>query len=1407
MLPQIMRFKLSLLFICGVLGISHYAHAQNISFTDPSAHDLKLAHAALTSCRVLADVVDSNSGVEDDIPSEKLFLELQKQDPNGNLLIDNEACRDSILEFVSSLCSSNSYKNNLYCQRLGIQKTSDRPTNDYKKFGQSAIDALDIELTDNINFQQAEETEEDQSTIKFLAAGTLFSLNPIRKFRLASLVGKNMAARVKPVLNGALLLLATFGVSSCSDATEPEAYVCNGHSFSLNRNDGSRKCINLPQVTVSYIDEAGNEQAASSGITSHSIQVKFDSVVGYIHDENWQALTKENLLDILKIKLADSTNFLDETDQYNVEIGVRGGSYILITPVSPYPAGRHTITVKGYAPESDALSILNSTNKLSYLQKTKQDFSFKVDKVETPCTRGEEGYFQLENAECITLPTVDYTFLTSYGAKVDSSNSDSQTTIKIKFDSDVVFVDGSGWSEITNQNVLNMLEITKLSGASSTSSGSNGQASGFVGDVSISKSNQNSTGTLVTIHPSTPYAPGEYKVAVSNYAKRQDADKIDGNSSYFDIVKQEVSFTVAANVDTPCSRNEAGYFQLEGSNASCIKLPTVNYTFVSSDGVETASSNEDAAVTIKIKFDSEIVLIDSSEWYYLTEQNVLDIIEIKKTGGADLAVQGGPIGQTNISISGEDTGTLVTVSPPASLYESGDYTVTVGNYAKRQDAGWINQSTNSSLYFEAIKNTAFFRVGSLDTPCTRGEVGYFQLEGSGTCIQLPTVEYTFVASDGAESNFSNGDPQTTVKIKFDSDVVFVDNSGYSDLTNQNVLKMLEITRSGGDDLSTLGGYIDQDNISISREGAGTLVTVSPPANLYTPGVYKIVVGNYAKRQDADKVHESNSVNYFNVVKKESTYSIDDTGTPCFRKEAGYFQLEGPNRACIKLPEVSYSFNGGSRAVLPTNAEAVIKIEFDSEVVFLDASGYSDLTAENLLQVLDVTHDNQDFYRDFIRYYEEGSISVTNADSKTVITIDAPREDQYGNRAYPGQLLGDLTLKLGKYAKKENAQRISQSMNTSDYLESVYKEKSFIVSASCRYSSQTSSNLAVDALEQEERKFYDTDLVNEQKSLLELMRLDPNLQTVEYNKADPDTTYYIDILFVASQSAMNTQVGSVLNVVNKIFQNSGVNVEFRYQGIVPFSHYKQHLGCSDNLESLDGVYSKEGLNVFLELAPEIRKDYSVDLIYGLMDHYDSSDAGGTAYRRLKDYSGEMAARFSSVGTLDTTSVNSVDPLDINYRSSIDIFATKFARQLGFNLGLNNDIHTILHHKGEYPDPDNLHSDGYGYGGRYNVDSEIGTIMSHARDDQQISLFSSSEVLKKSEICQTDKNAFGSTYGSYGYCNNNEYNDPVPEDLDCTKTPDSDHCIRIGDTRSDASKALQYTIEDASNYNVYCHQDGC
>ena len=491
---------------------------------------------------------------------------------------------------------------------------------------------------------------------------------------------------------------------------------------------------------------------------------------------------------------------------------------------------------------------------------------------------------------------------------------------------------------------------------------------------------------------------------------------------------------------------------------------------------------------------------------------------------------------------------------------------------------------------------------------------------------------------------------------------------------------------------------------------------------------------------------------------------DPPATPCTRNETGYFQITGGE--CIKFPKVSFSFNESSNAVLPAGDEATIKIEFDSEIVFVNGSQWSELGEEEVLEMVEVSHEFWDGVT--IQDYKR-RITIDNSNQKTVISLEAPGEVlATGAKEYGWYSFGNWTITVGNYAKKADAQKIIQSDNFANYLELTEVETDFVVSTSCN------SNLTGAAPEEDmaTAPAASTVLPDMEKTIIEKLNA-LETQQVVFNKADPNTTYYIDIAFVVSEDMLREGTlhrwDSYLKQryfprVNQIFQNSGVNVEFRVKAVRPFSEYKGHLACSANVPSIDFLSIDSQLSLLTELVPKIRADHEVDLVYGILRFSVDSPFTGVAMPRIKDLTVSAAARFSSVTILTDNEPNKL--------------ILHLASSLGRNLGLSYDKNSLS----EYPDPNNFTGYGYGYRGPI-----VDTIMagSYFKTDI-VPMFSSNQTLTKYEICRND--VFFDDMPPFGMCNNYPY------------VNDSDR-LRVGDAEANSSEALQWTIEGASNYSNY------
>ena len=234
------------------------------------------------------------------------------------------------------------------------------------------------------------------------------------------------------------------------------------------------------------------------------------------------------------------------------------------------------------------------------------------------------------------------------------------------------------------------------------------------------------------------------------------------------------------------------------------------------------------------------------------------MVEIIHADGSDIVTVNGPIDTDEITVSTVNGSTVITIMPPGgtSYTQVGDYTAKIRNYARRLDADDITNSTNVQNYLDSIGTQTTFIINAFEPACDRNEDGYFELSTT-ECIKLPALTWTYAARGGSELVEHNGDQTTTIKINFDSEIVYIDQNGQSELTKQKVVDMLEMAElnTEGKVLSSIA--IDLDQISISSESGKTIITIQPPENrFYTidgaVALYGIAVKNYAKKEDAEK---------------------------------------------------------------------------------------------------------------------------------------------------------------------------------------------------------------------------------------------------------------------------------------------------------------------------------------------------------------------------------------------------------------------------------------------------------------------------------------------------------------------------------------------------------------------------
>ena len=345
------------------------------------------------------------------------------------------------------------------------------------------------------------------------------------------------------------------------------------------------------------------------------------------------------------------------------------------------------------------------------------------------------------------------------------------------------------------------------------------------------------------------------------------------------------------------------------------------------------------------------------------------MLKVKDSNGVDLAAVDGSIGTDQISFTSSAGSTVITISPPDGLvYTPGAYTLSFGRYAKSSDASKVVASSNKFSYLNAVSKQISFTVVRIETPCDRGEVGYFELtnsNGTTECIELPEVSFTFTPSGGSELTHPNADPTTVIKIKFDSEVVFIDSSGWSNITKQKLLDMIEISlKSGGSDLVRSGGAIDTDELSVTHLGGRTTITINPPDNrTYTSSqnanFYNLLIDSYAKKQDASKITQSNSISSY-LQASMSSYQDQYDGfwtlhwpTSCdveYRQPSAYDQEDEPGFVCgtdtLDLPDFPFKDLGDNRLFQIAADRADPNETYQIDVAFIISDHYLGLGSLN-----------------------------------------------------------------------------------------------------------------------------------------------------------------------------------------------------------------------------------------------------------------------------------------------------------------------------------------------------------------------------------------------------------------------------------------------------------------------------
>ncbi len=1077
-----MKGLLSYVAFLLVFILTGYVHAQSTdtppvlnpasgnleSYTQPSEHDLDLIANAVARCDILSEVAYSIDG--DKLSSQEIFDKLQQTNEDGNLLIDTKQCEDSILKFVSSLCSSDESLNNLYCNRLGIKKVEEQK---YKSFGESAFGNLDLNNRDDT---YAVNNPGNREGTKFSVAQSLFLLTPVRGLKFARPVSRVLGDKIKPVLSGAMLILASLGLSACDDLSGHEQVCNSGLSgyFLLEKESSGGKdeynCIKLPEVEFDFKDSSGTSISGTSNEPKEDvyIHINFDAHVSYLdEDGRGSALSKSiDLYNMIEITNEDNRNLVGQlilVDDF--EVDYEGGkSHITVKPPQllngVYPAGSYKITSKNYAKAEDVPLIFASSNKDKYLSEVQEETVFFAGEPITPCTNGERGWFQLKGESgnklsCIKLPRVSFKYIND-GEASDYSDGSNDVVIDMVFDSEIAYFgrSGSGFvlEDLSIHRLLDMLVVRPLGG------------SNLVGDIigvdDLSFGLTSGGNHYIRIMPpGEGYDEGNYEVSVENYAKLSDERLITNSSNssrtrYLSLIKKHSVFYVG-DPETPCTRGERGWFQLvddDGRKIRCISLSVVSFSYTN-DGTTSSSSDGSSDVVIDVVFDSEVLYLGGvsggSNDFVLEDLSIhrlLDMLVVRPLGGGNLV--GNTIGVANLSFGlTDDDNHYIRIMPPSGGYEEGNYEVSVENYARLEEGNLIANSVNRTRYLSVSRKYSVFYVGNPETPCTRGEEGWFQLEdASGNslrCIELSEVSFQYT-SDGVTSDDSDGSDDVVIDIVFDSEIAYFGRNTtgggtfiWEELSIHRLLDMVKIGPVGGGNL--VGDTIGVANLSFGlTSGGNTYIRVMPPSGGYDENDYEISIENYAKLSDANSIlnsegtGDSSRTRYLSLIKKHSVFYVENPETPCTRGESGYFQLrkDGQDAECIKLSavDVSYdSFNGAD--------DVVITVGFDSRVAHIEGDGdFEGLSNNHLLEMLEISRVNGggNLIGDSIGL-EQLSVEVVSGSHR--IKIEPP---------VGGYLDGDYAVSIEGYVRDSDAQAVSVSDNRDDYLQKATRTSAFYV---------------------------------------------------------------------------------------------------------------------------------------------------------------------------------------------------------------------------------------------------------------------------------------------------------------------------------------------------------------------------
>ena len=299
--------------------------------------------------------------------------------------------------------------------------------------------------------------------------------------------------------------------------------------------------------------------------------------------------------------------------------------------------------------------------------------------------------------------------------------------------------------------------------------------------------------------------------------------------------------------------------------------PTITYL----DGAGNPATDNSSITDhrIKVSFEERVSFLSSERYEALTPSFARRMIELTTN---NTNTQRGIFGfQVEVGI--EDDKSFFLVTPDVS-YPPGEYAVRVKHYVAAEQAATVLNSSVTDRYLSFIdREYSSFSTPDIDALCESAASGYFQLaydDGRQDCVRIPQVVFTFTPRGGREMIESNFDPTSVIRIYFDSEVVYLSDSGsWHAITPEDVLDMVEIAASPyrhhdpQGDLVTLGGPIGLELVSVSHAGDRTVVTIDSPLDpktdageVYIEWVnYGIMVQRFARPSDVSKIANSNSI--------------------------------------------------------------------------------------------------------------------------------------------------------------------------------------------------------------------------------------------------------------------------------------------------------------------------------------------------------------------------------------------------------------------------------------------------------------------------------------------------------------------------------------------------------------------